>query len=104
MAKVRGPLMSLSASGTYRGHLEFRSGAEETVVAGPRVLKPTRTPAQQSQAQRFGQAIAGWRDLTPTAKADWLAAAQGTGLTGYQLYLRQYQLQHINPPGQPTLP
>lgn len=104
MPKVKGPLFSLTASGTFRDILVFRSRAgEETTVARPARFNPTRSPAQEQQAGRFSDAVSGWRDLTTENKADWKAAASGSGINGYQLYLREYQLQGITPPAQPTL-
>lgn len=102
MAKVQGPLLSLSASGEFGGLMEFRTGAAGTVAAAVKKVKPPRSPAQVSQSQRFANAVTGWAALTPEQKATWKATATPLGLTGYQYYVRQYQAQNIVPPGQPV--
>lgn len=104
MATVKGPLLSLSASGEFAGLMEFRTGANGTVVTGIRQVSATRSPAQAAQSQRFANAVAGWQALTTTQKAAWKARGPAFGLNGYQLYLSQYQAQGITPPGQPTIP
>lgn len=104
MPKVKGPLLSVSASGTYRGLLEFRTTGDTTTVAGPRQIKPARSQAQQQQASRFQTAITGWNALATEDKNLWKAAAESLNLNGYQFYLSEYQSQNIVPPGQPIIP
>lgn len=104
MPKVRGPLFSISATGTFRDLLVYRTTGDETTVARPRQVAPPRSIAQQAQATRFRNAVTGWAALSINDKAGWAAAAVPYNLTGYQLYLREYQLQNITPPAQPTLP
>lgn len=102
MATVKGPLLSLSASGEFAGVMEFRTGANGTVVTGIREVQAGRTAAQQAQSTRFANAVSGWQALTTTQKAAWKTKAAPYSLTGYQYYLRQYQAQGIVPPGQPV--
>lgn len=102
MAKVTGPLLSLSASGEFAGLMEFRTGTAGTVVTTVRSVRPPRSPAQAAQSQRFANAVSGWRDLSATQKADWKTRGAAYALTGWQYYLRQYQEQGITPPGQPA--
>lgn len=104
MPKVKGPLFSATASGTFRRAIEFRTIGNATVVAGTRTAPRTRTAAQQVQSARFASAVQGWQGCDGTTKANWKAAAEGTAITGYQLYLREYQRQAIIAPDQPDLP
>lgn len=104
MPKVKGPLFSVSASGTYRDALEFRTQGAQTTVAAPRRMAAPRSPAQQDQAARFALAIQGWREATPILKDAWKSAAAPLGLTGYQYYLSEYANQGVQPPGQPIIP
>lgn len=103
MAKVKGPLFSLSASGAFRGIVEYRTVAGETVAAGIKAYVPPRTPAQAAQTNRFKDAVIGWRTATTEQKAAWNAAAPA-GTTGYRYYLSEYIFQNVQPPGQPTPP
>jgi hypothetical protein len=104
MVKVIGPLFSVSASGVFKDTLEFRTGNGGTTVAAPRVITKPRTPAQEAQSARFAVAVAGWKSLDETAKQAWRSAALNTGLSGYQLYLSEYQSQLIQAPAQPVPP
>ena len=104
MARVVGPLFSLGASGEFRNAMEFRTGGGKTVVTGIRNPPNNRTPAQLAQAQRFQDAINGWRGLSTPEKANWATSAQGTGFSAYQLFLSEWFTQNIYPPDTPTPP
>ena len=104
MPKVKAPLFSATASGTFRGMIEFRTVGTQTRVAGKRTPPRTRTAAQQVQSARFASAVQGWQRQDATAKGTWRTAAAGTALSGYQLYLREYQRQAIIAPDQPHVP
>lgn len=104
MPKVKGPLFSLQASGTFRDALEFRTVNGQAIVGGTKGKTPPRSPAQQAQSARFKAAVAGWQALDQSTKNAWRTAATSTGMTGYQLYLSEYQTQNTVPPGQPAIP
>ena len=103
MAKVKGPLFSLSASGAFNGIVEYRTTGGQTIAAGIKAYVPPRTPAQAAQTNRFKDAVGGWRTASPEQKAAWNAAAPAT-TTGYRYYLSEYILQNVQPPGHPLLP
>jgi hypothetical protein len=104
MAKVKGPLFSLSASGEFNGMMEFRTVGSGTVAAGVKSRVPPRSPAQAAQTARFSRAVGGWRTLTLEQRNAWRTAGPAHGMTGYQLYISEYQTQGIQPPGQPQIP
>lgn len=104
MARVKGPLFSVSASGIFKELMEFRTGSGKSTVHGRRENMKQRTAAQIAQSERFGQAVAGWQALTLEQKAAWKTSAINTGMNGYQLYLSEYQIQNIHTPNQPTPP
>lgn len=103
MAKVKGPLFSLAATGKFRG-IEFRTGGGETTVAGPKTITTPRRPAQVAQGQRFKAAVEAWNALPPADKDLWKASASGTGMNGYQLYISEHINQNVIPPAQPERP
>lgn len=103
MAKVKGPLFSIAATGEFRG-MHFRTGSGNTTVAGPRETSTPRRPAQVAQSERFKTAITGWNALDDTAKAAWKAAAANTGMNGYQLYVSEFIHQAITAGANPILP
>jgi hypothetical protein len=104
MARVKGPLLSLSASGDFRGLMEFRTGGGKTVVCGSRQPPGYRTASQRAQAEKFRQAKDAWNGLSPLERAGWKDAAIGTGLSGYKLFLSEWFTQLIAPPGLPVPP
>jgi hypothetical protein len=104
MAKVKGPLFSVAASGLFNNCLEYRTGSGKSTVHGRRARTRQRSPAQEAQALRFSQAVAGWQALSVLQKNNWKAAANLTGLNGYTLYISEYQTQNITPPQQPVVP
>lgn len=104
MVRVIGPLFSVSASGVFNDQMEFRTGSGKTTVCKPRVNKKARSTAQKAQSDRFKVAVAGWHALTNAGRQSWRTAATGTGMSGYQLYISEYQSQLIQPPAQPSPP
>jgi len=104
MSKVKGPLMSLSASGVWNGLIEFKSGGGATQAVGTRKRKPERTEAQLAQSAKFTTAIEAWRGLDTETHQAWKFASQLTGLNGYQFFLAEYSAQNINPPDLPLVP
>ena len=104
MAKVFGPLFSLTASGTFRGFMEFRTRTGDVIVGSPKSVKPPRSPAQRAQAAHFQTAVETWRELPEADRGPWKTAGASRNLSGYQLYISEYLIQGITPPGQPQLP
>jgi len=104
MVRVKGPLFSVSASGVFKDELEFRTANGQTIVGKRRAKPTTRTPAQQAQSAKFAESVAGWKSLSAEDKQAWKTAAVGTGMTGYQFYLSDYQAQLIQAPAQPVPP
>lgn len=103
MAQVQGPLFSLTATGQFRG-LEFRTGGGKTIVASPKDIQAERRPAQVTQNNRFRVALNAWNNLSEPDKADWGVSANGTGMSGYKLFISEYFTQNIQPPGIPQRP
>lgn len=104
MPKVTGPLFSVAASGVFRGEMEFRIVDGETIVTGKRAAPTSRSAAQQQQSARFAAAVAAWKLATSGTRAAWKTAAAATGMTGYQLWISEYQGQNITPPDEPVIP
>ena len=93
MAKVRGPLMSLDASGTVagdtrlrhmRGHvLMYRGGAPGSVK------RKAPSESQMRTRERYAYACQRWRVLTPEQRRYWenFAMAAGEGLSAWNCFL-----------------
>lgn len=104
MTRVKGPLFSVSASGDFLGLMEFRTTGDQTIVAGHKQKPSSRSPAQVAQSLRFKNAIAGWKSIDATAQETWKTRGTALGMTGYQLFISEYQTQNCVPPAIPTLP
>ena len=93
MARVKGPLMSLDASGTIagdtrlrhmRGHVLMYRGGE------PGSVRRQAPSASQVQVRaRFADARARWWTLSPKQRAYWQEVARelGAGLTAWNCFL-----------------
>lgn len=93
MAKVRGPLMSITALGAFGRNLLFRGGtggASAYRPADPRSVNQRQPSDQQATIRaRFAALASVWRGLVPDRRAFWnsTAAATGRNITGWNLFL-----------------
>lgn len=96
MARVKGPLYSVSASGRFTADLLFRSDQRGTRVArvghAQPVTAPPATAPQSAVRQHFSLALAAWRLLNQPEKDAWNDLARGTGrnVHGWNLFASQY--------------
>ena len=93
MARVKGPLMSLDASGTIagdtrlrhmRGHVLMYRGGEPGSVR-----RQAPSASQAAVRTRFADARARWRTLSPKQRAYWQQVARelDAGLTAWNCFL-----------------
>lgn len=92
MVKVINPLFSNSAHGRVGG-LVYQVGRSGQYVKGhvPQHKKPTIAQLQQNYF--FGVAADAWRLLTDEQKQEWNVSAYGSGMSGYNLYIKK-NIQH----------
>lgn len=115
MAKTRGPLMSISASGAM-GKISFNTTGRNNIA---RSIKPFHTDkptdAQAEHRILFAAISAAWQTLTPDGKQLWndsgvnVFPAGQTGTAyhcahGYALFVREYQAQYLAPGELPLIP
>ena len=90
MAKVKGPLFSLTAFGTVGNLLTFRRTPGKVAV----YLKPVPTDpesgAQLWQRGNFASAVSAWGALSGASKAWWNMYAAGGKVSGYICFVRDY--------------
>ncbi len=117
MARVKGPLLSVSASGSFgNGAIQFRSKGQTTGVILPALKRATAGPQPASEPQtrqraRFRKARDAWHGLDPLARAPFNARAAAGGYSnGWAAFLADYLARSIYPPefllladGQPVL-
>jgi len=92
MVKLVNPLFSNSASGRLGG-LIYQTGKYGQYAKGhvPQHKKPTAAQLQQNYF--FGVAADAWRELTAEQKQEWIVKAYSTGMSGYNLYIKE-NIQH----------
>lgn len=92
MARVKGPLFSLSAHGNLEhGTMQFRGNGSTAHAYRPRApRRQNQLPAtiqQADQRARFARARASWYLLDNAERAEWRIKAKPLHLTGWNLYL-----------------
>lgn len=104
MAKVQGPLMSVSASGSVANAATHRATKHGAVVQ--QKSKPTgpASEAQQRERLRFANAMHQWDQLTTEQRAPWVLLATTHPLDDYKIFVREYLLQQCVPPNLPLVP
>ena len=92
MAKIKGPLHSIRASGRYASNLIFRDtphGPVATRFHFPGSANDiTPSAAQLANRDRYGLLVADWRALTQPQRDVWDADAVPLSVSGWNLFLR----------------
>ena len=104
MPKVRGPLFSLTASGTLSGLLVYENRAgSQRVRRRPQYQAPA-TPIQTIYQNKVAALSQSWRTWDNTNRQAWKTRAITFKLSGYGLYWREWYAQNITAPARPILP
>lgn len=104
MAKVRGPLFSVGASGTVGDLLTFNPGQNATVARSkPRHYPPATTP-QETVRQQCRDAAAAWHALDLATRNEWSAVAKASGRLPFAKYLIEWNAQNCTPQQPPFIP
>ena len=97
MAKVSGPFMSRSASGSLGDSITMLNQLARNIAR--RKSKPTGAPslAQLAQRGKYAAAVAAWNALSSVSKESWRPLADSLGLTPFNVFVRS-ELQSIPGP------
>jgi len=92
MAKVRGPLYSIAASGQIADAMVFANWKGIPWVREQFTPQNPKTAEQVSQRLIFTQAINGWHDRTTEQKTGWQTGIERKGYTmsGFNYYVSEY--------------
>jgi len=104
MPKVKGPLFSLGASGTFARALVYEDCGDIQRVRRLPQYAPDQTPLQQAQATKVAQLSTAWKAADETTKNLWRDRAPDFALNGYALWWREWFAQSVVPPDTPNLP
>jgi hypothetical protein len=104
MARVKGPLLSLTASGTLDDVLLFKTTGATTTVQRPTSHDKPRTLQQQSHSTRVQEMCTAWRGLDAPSKLSWRLCAASLGKNGFKLFWVEWFLQNSTPSSLPVTP
>lgn len=104
MAKIKGALFSLGASGTVAKVLTFnQSTTRPTARRAPRSSQPATVP-QLHFRQQCADAAASWRALPELEKIEWKAVADLTAKNVFAKYLVEWMAQKSSLATPPAIP
>lgn len=95
MAKVRGPLMSLTASGLVGSRLVFSQRKTGQQVRFQRSNIDANTFDQKTNRAVYQDSVAEWNLLSVAEKNVWKNLAKGRSLTGFNLFIKDYYMNTI---------
>ena len=104
MAKIQGPLFSVSASGTIADTATYRATPRGAIAQMPPIPKTAANANQRRERARFALALLGWKALNETAKAQWEAAGLAFGMAAHKLYTKSYIDQRCQGTEVPSIP
>lgn len=90
MAKVKNPLMSISASGSIAENLTFSIKKTGQQVRWQKKQKDVESYARNVQRSAYSKAVVAWRVLDQVEKNSWKTLAGCSPLTGYNLFVREH--------------
>ena len=96
MAKIKGPLLSLTASGKIAERLVFSLRKSGQQVRFQRGQKDVITVARLNQRGVYSAAVLAWNILSDLSKIEWISEAKELQLTGYNLFMQNYLGNYIN--------
>ena len=104
MPKVTGPLFSVTATGQLAGVLDYTMHGGTCTVRQKRRWTPPPNALQALQQQAVGQMSDCWGLQTQAYRDTWAARGPAYGLTGYQLFWKQWFIQGSTCANLPILP
>jgi hypothetical protein len=104
MARVRGPLFSLNASGTIGRRLTFRVTPHGIIAQVPPIPGTAATPDQLTERQSMRDAAAAWANLSANDRAIWDTPDFITTRHGFMSFFLEWKTQRIQPGGVPLIP
>jgi hypothetical protein len=94
MARVKGPLMSLDAAGTFAAEMRYRSTPDGVLVyrgGDPYSKRPKRVSIKQRrQREMYRDACALWHQLSPASLAEWETIAAKYPLSTFSVFVGAY--------------
>lgn len=96
MAKIKGPLLSKTASGKIAERLVFSIRSSGQQVRFQKGQKDIITESRQGQRGVYSAAVEAWNLLSDVAKIEWISEAKALQLTGYNLFMQNFLGDYVN--------
>lgn len=90
MTKIKGPLHSISASGSICDKITFSLRDSGQQVRWQKKQRDVITEARTEARTAYSNAVIAWRLLSDSEKETWKEQAIGSELTGYNLFVQEY--------------
>ena len=93
MARVTGALFSLTASGSIGDVITFSNWKGLQYVRSKVTPANPQTDAQVSQRNTLAAGVSAWKDdasVPATSQASWNFYASGTGMSGFNRYIKKF--------------
>ena len=93
MTRVTGPLFSLTASGTIGDIITYSRWKGLSYVRTRVIPANPKTASQTSVRDTMTAGVSAWREtasVTATSKLSWDYYASGTGMSGFNRYIKQF--------------
>lgn len=106
MAKTKGALFSLQATGSFAGVVNYSFTNGKQVARLKANSMPPPTDQQVTHRAKIKDCSISWKNLTTVERAKWTAVALNNGITGYFLYTREWCIQRstlASPPLRPYI-
>ena len=91
MAKAKGPLFSLNASGSVGKLMTFSARKSGPQVRYQKKQKDVITDARTEQRDFFKEAVEAWNALSEEEKEEYNTRAKNLDITGYNLFISEYE-------------
>lgn len=88
MAKVRGPLLSQTASGSIAGLMTFSQRKTGQQVRFQRKQRDYVSAGRATQRAKYQAVVQAWNALSPTEKSAYDVLADGKHMSGYNMYVK----------------
>lgn len=97
MVKLIAPLGSFSASGIIGPRLVFSQRASGAQVRFQKSQNDRLTAARVLVRDKYIEGVVAWKNLSEIEKLEYKSLASGSGISGYNLFMKEY-LKSEEPP------
>jgi hypothetical protein len=95
MARVKGPLFSIDASGSVASAITFSKWKGQNYVRQHFIPSNPQTKDQMYTRGTLSRGVIAWQAKDAPGKLVYDTAAEGTGMSGFNLFLSEYMKLYV---------